>query len=1178
MKDFKPVRHIRTVESGSIIHASVEQKLTSHVPDLVVFDKHYFNIPHVLKFDGVLLFADVSGFTALTEKYTMSSEKGTDALTVTLNDYIGKIVQNILQAGGDVLKFAGDAILAVWKVKERQDIAHAVSQAAKCSLAIQDKCDNQSTDVGVKLRVKIAISAGKIYATFVGNNESCHFVMAGRPVREVNAAEKYCQAGLVVLSPNATELSDKEALILEPISERFALVKYLRREPRKEWRDYIDFPSGLKFTKNAEYSMRVALGIRPDDEREKVVRKYVTPVVQRKLDDHQPLKFLSEMRQCSILFVNLTFDLNERDKRFHEKQSINMQRAFTIVYNNTKDMQGSLNKIFMFDKGCTFLIIFGLPGDKHEQEPAHALQASWKIYQELHKELSTLTLASFGVTTGPVFCGVIGHEERHEYTVIGQKVNLAARFMMHYPNIVSCDFETYNSSKLSKDMFTRLPHQAMKGVGNVIVYGYKEGERQPVGTTTVYQPEYPLIGREEELQLFLDDLRSLKSSQAFGHERRVIVYEGEAGCGKTRLMKEIQWRAACEGVRVASFTFSINDFNSPFFAVKSLLELLLSIEKCQDHKIKEQALLAALDSEETEDLCLLNEIMTVKQMEPDEQTRALHEILVRIVHKVTSHQIVLFALDDAQNIDNDSWALLTTLSKDYRALLVLTMRPFSPEKPPCDSAKQVVYHPKTVFVMLRGLMREHLTPLACQLLHVERIPLELEKLLIERSHNVPHVGGGRKSGSDLFRKSPAVGVVDRSFITRRKTSVGYETNQDQVAKLHKNNDQENTKIDKDARKTIQVSDNDTIKENPTTELSSKGAVLTSWTNRIKWHTDKHQEVGSFLKQVPATDKESLQLRKSATEDNEIPMECIVKPNFDLRKFPVPASIRGMALARLDRMKPFEQLVVKCAAVIGENMSRKMLQTVVPGFQEEKFEAAIYELMLSRVFECASVVSMEEKRELHEKQSTKKIGDHSFCVTCHCAKNIVRQTKEYSSSVNEKDIASGCEQFRFHNSLVQETAYKLWLEDQCRSLHETCAGFLEAKINEVLITGVTDDIITTQFRLSSFAERHMSLLSNSTGFQKSYTVLRNEESVPSIQDGPQNESATSVGVEKNKSTSNELTTSRFNQQRLSYSSVIGRMTQKSVGSRKSVNQPLQFKVADEHKINMSVKNANRVHSE
>lgn len=151
---------------------NVERKLVTHVPDLVVFDKNPGKIPHVIKYDGVLLFADVSGFTALTEKYTMYSNKGTDALTVTLNAYIGKIVQNILLAGGDILKFAGDAILAVWKVTQRKYLEHAISQAAKCSLTIQEKCDNQITDVGVKLRVKIAISAGKIYSTFVGN-EAC---------------------------------------------------------------------------------------------------------------------------------------------------------------------------------------------------------------------------------------------------------------------------------------------------------------------------------------------------------------------------------------------------------------------------------------------------------------------------------------------------------------------------------------------------------------------------------------------------------------------------------------------------------------------------------------------------------------------------------------------------------------------------------------------------------------------------------------------------------------------------------------------------------------------------------------------------------------------------------------------------------------------------------------------
>lgn len=160
----------RRVSNAIISEArNVERQLVTHVPDLVVFDKNPGKIPHVHKFDGVLLFADVSGFTTLTEKYTQSSGKGTDALTVTLNAYIGKIVQNILQLGGDILKFAGDAILAVWKVTERKYLPFAISQAVKCSIAIQEKCGNQITDVGVKLRVKIAISAGKIFVTFVGN-------------------------------------------------------------------------------------------------------------------------------------------------------------------------------------------------------------------------------------------------------------------------------------------------------------------------------------------------------------------------------------------------------------------------------------------------------------------------------------------------------------------------------------------------------------------------------------------------------------------------------------------------------------------------------------------------------------------------------------------------------------------------------------------------------------------------------------------------------------------------------------------------------------------------------------------------------------------------------------------------------------------------------------------------
>lgn len=44
------------------------------------------------------------------------------------------------------------------------------------------------------------------------------------------------------------------------------------------------------------------------------------------------------------------------------------------------------------------------------------------LFTQTLKKNKNLTHVSIGVTTGPVFCGVVGHEERHEYTVIGQKV------------------------------------------------------------------------------------------------------------------------------------------------------------------------------------------------------------------------------------------------------------------------------------------------------------------------------------------------------------------------------------------------------------------------------------------------------------------------------------------------------------------------------------------------------------------------------------------------------------------------------------------------------------------------------------------------------------------------------------------------------------------------------------
>ena len=65
--------------------------------------------------------------------------------------------------------------------------------------------------MGVELRVKIAISAGKIYCTHVGvPGNMRHIAMSGNPVGEVNAAEKHCESGDVVLSPNAWDICQRD--------------------------------------------------------------------------------------------------------------------------------------------------------------------------------------------------------------------------------------------------------------------------------------------------------------------------------------------------------------------------------------------------------------------------------------------------------------------------------------------------------------------------------------------------------------------------------------------------------------------------------------------------------------------------------------------------------------------------------------------------------------------------------------------------------------------------------------------------------------------------------------------------------------------------------------------------------------------------------------------------------
>lgn len=83
----------------------------------------------------------------------------------------------------------------------------------------------------------------------------------------------------------------------------------------------------------------------------------------------------------------------------------------------------------------------------------------------------------FSFNLGTVYCGVVGHPHRKEYTVIGGSVNKAARLMVAYEGKVTCDHHTCINSQLPYEKFVLQDKRPLKGfdTGQSIYEYIKDG-------------------------------------------------------------------------------------------------------------------------------------------------------------------------------------------------------------------------------------------------------------------------------------------------------------------------------------------------------------------------------------------------------------------------------------------------------------------------------------------------------------------------------------------------------------------------------------------------------------------------------------------------------------------------------------------------------------------------------
>jgi class 3 adenylate cyclase len=89
------------------------------------------------------------------------------------------------------------------------------------------------------------------------------------------------------------------------------------------------------------------------------------------------------------------------------------QQVMLHVQHAVYTWEGSINKFMVDEKGMSALCVFGLPPMAHADDAKRATAAA-KMMVESVEELGLGASVSIGITTGLVYCGVIGSEERRE--------------------------------------------------------------------------------------------------------------------------------------------------------------------------------------------------------------------------------------------------------------------------------------------------------------------------------------------------------------------------------------------------------------------------------------------------------------------------------------------------------------------------------------------------------------------------------------------------------------------------------------------------------------------------------------------------------------------------------------------------------------------------------------------
>ncbi|MGY8995507.1 MAG: adenylate/guanylate cyclase domain-containing protein, partial [Alphaproteobacteria bacterium] len=136
---------------------------------------------------AIILITDLKGFTALANRVDQA------AVTQVLNQCFDAMVAPIRNHGGEVLKFLGDGLLAVFEHRgnEAADLCLEALNAAKEAVNAVALIDRPG-EPGITMELDAALHLGEVFYGNVGAADRLDFTILGPAVNEASRIESLC--------------------------------------------------------------------------------------------------------------------------------------------------------------------------------------------------------------------------------------------------------------------------------------------------------------------------------------------------------------------------------------------------------------------------------------------------------------------------------------------------------------------------------------------------------------------------------------------------------------------------------------------------------------------------------------------------------------------------------------------------------------------------------------------------------------------------------------------------------------------------------------------------------------------------------------------------------------------------------------------------------------------------